>query len=116
LFRAPCAPLASTDRKPCVVAPVFRKDLLGVVAFNFAFCVTLPSWMNEKRASVSVVGALRRRPCIFDTKVGGYSSWSRRALAARDRACLCVPSHASWSRETDDFRARPTRHMVVVIS
>jgi amino acid permease len=29
-------------------------DALGVVIFNFAFCVTVPSWLNEKAPGVSV--------------------------------------------------------------
>lgn len=29
-------------------------DALGVVIFNFAFCVTVPSWLNEKAPSCSV--------------------------------------------------------------
>ena len=29
-------------------------DSLGVVIFNFAFCVTVPSWLNEKAPHVSV--------------------------------------------------------------
>ena len=29
-------------------------DALGVVIFNFAFCVTVPSWLNEKAPDVSV--------------------------------------------------------------
>ena len=29
-------------------------DAVGVVIFNFAFCVTVPSWLNEKAPSVSV--------------------------------------------------------------
>ncbi|KAJ8609829.1 hypothetical protein CTAYLR_008135 [Chrysophaeum taylorii] len=33
------------------VGPQYR-DLLGVVMFNFAFCVTIPSWVNEKAPSV----------------------------------------------------------------
>jgi len=28
-------------------------DVVGVVIFNFAFCVTVPSWLNEKRRRVS---------------------------------------------------------------
>ncbi|KAJ1453515.1 hypothetical protein M885DRAFT_443632 [Pelagophyceae sp. CCMP2097] len=29
------------------------RDVVGVVLFNFAFCVTIPSWLNEKEAGVS---------------------------------------------------------------
>ena len=29
-------------------------DALGVVIFNFAFCVTVPSWLNEKAPGVDV--------------------------------------------------------------
>ena len=29
-------------------------DAIGVVIFNFAFCVTVPSWLNEKAQGVSV--------------------------------------------------------------
>lgn len=29
-------------------------DALGVIIFNFAFCVTIPSWVNEKRPSVDI--------------------------------------------------------------
>lgn len=27
-------------------------DCVGVVIFNFAYCVTIPSWVNEKRPEV----------------------------------------------------------------
>lgn len=40
------------DRVPAF-GPVWH-DCLGVVIFNFAFCVTVPSWINEKVADVSV--------------------------------------------------------------
>jgi hypothetical protein len=35
-------------------------DTVGVVIFNFAFCVTVPSWLNEKAPGVSV-------NCVFWT-------------------------------------------------
>ena len=28
-------------------------DCVGVVIFNYAYCVTIPSWVNEKRPEVS---------------------------------------------------------------
>ena len=37
--------------------PVWGEDssnCLGVIIFNFAFCVTVPSWINEKAPDVSV--------------------------------------------------------------
>ena len=30
------------------------KDCIGVIIFNFAFCVTIPSWINEKEPGVEV--------------------------------------------------------------
>ena len=44
-----------------VVVPVGDRawDVLGVVIFNFAFCVTIPSWLNEKSAKVD------ERPVIW---------------------------------------------------
>ena len=30
------------------------RDCLGVVIFNFAFCVTIPSWVNEKKAGTDI--------------------------------------------------------------
>eukprot|EP00629_Pelagomonadales_sp_RCC1024_P006077 CAMPEP_0119285398 /NCGR_PEP_ID=MMETSP1329-20130426/32103_1 /TAXON_ID=114041 /ORGANISM="Genus nov. species nov., Strain RCC1024" /LENGTH=455 /DNA_ID=CAMNT_0007286109 /DNA_START=119 /DNA_END=1483 /DNA_ORIENTATION=- len=33
-------------------------DVLGVALFNFAFCVTVPSWLNEKRKDVNGKGII----------------------------------------------------------
>ena len=43
------------------VLPAFGDNVrgcLGVVIFNFAFCVTIPSWLKEKKPEVSVAKTL----------------------------------------------------------
>jgi amino acid permease len=30
------------------------RDCIGVIIFNFAFCVTVPSWINEKKPDVDI--------------------------------------------------------------
>ncbi|CAE7307236.1 SPAC1F5.02, partial [Symbiodinium necroappetens] len=39
---------------PLPVATTAQSSLVGTVLFNFAFTSTLPSWVNEKKAEVSV--------------------------------------------------------------
>ena len=40
------------ERVPAFGAVV--RDCLGVVIFNFAFCVTIPSWVNEKEPGTDI--------------------------------------------------------------
>jgi hypothetical protein len=39
---------------PLPVVTSSQSGLIGTVLFNFAFCSTLPSWVNEKRDDVSI--------------------------------------------------------------
>lgn len=43
-----------TFPSPLPVATTAQSSLVGTVLFNFAFTSTLPSWVNEKKAEVSV--------------------------------------------------------------
>lgn len=51
-FHTQIRPEHSYDRVPAFGED--WSDCLGVVIFNFAFCVTIPSWVNEKKPSVDI--------------------------------------------------------------
>jgi hypothetical protein len=41
-----------------VFVPGGQAQVIGVAAFTFAFIVTIPSWLNEKKAGVSLLWLL----------------------------------------------------------
>lgn len=82
-------------------------DALGVVIFNFAFCVTVPSWLNEKAHHVNVNYVVRRSMQPPSALSAVARCFARRGSCYRHPAASAVRAARSAAP-----LARPARHPV----
>lgn len=67
-----------------------QSRVVGVIAFSYAFVVTVPSWVNEKRKGVSVNKSVWIScvcGLVLKFVVGLFGSWAYR-LSGDDKVCL----------------------------
>ena len=83
-------------------------DVLGVVIFNFAFCVTVPSWLNENdnRSSSSAASS---STTARTAAVGSSSQTAFRAALSLKVATTRSRRLRSSSLRTNGFRGRSPR-------